>query len=673
MKAKRLTALALAALMAVSSATVALADPTNTVKMDRNKDGALRFYDTVSYYKYDDDEGTLIKVDRDAFKPGDTIYIPLYETSEKLTSNETFRVFDDIEIGKSWVDDVRFEYRRGDLETNTTTQYSYSFVGTRALAGWTIPETNTALTTEQAVREELKKRAEYEEAIVKYMDSQYPKVTGATDKDGNYYESVAKAKDSLITSQNNGTIYSYNGKTGASPEQVGLSETRDGAWVVNKKYYNDLPTALIYGIGAADPNKIESLSAGKIFTAEASVGYGSYATEKNENDGLNDLADTHAGKTVYTLTYNDRTYWCLEENVQALVNALIQTETPTIQSLANFANGVEYYWVSGTDTGSQYQNLVKKSSVVSNGTVYLYNGQSYSSEAEAVAAAGITEKNNGRKDGTKWISEFDARAKAEKQVESDFAASTVKVNSKQITSTDYRLTYWVRIDTEKSANTKENEVVGRIYVTPKSSLNSAKKDKSGLTDYIDIDVNLTNRDVGNDDFEDVDSDAYIEPGQRAVLSFADDADDVVIEFGDDAWYEFNARGQGRVNFAYNTNFDRDFAYDYDHANIDFINFVAEPTTNKTGTLYIYADEDSYIYEVTSKGAKKINGAYYDDDEGAWVIRTRHLTSYAISDRRLKTIDQMEDDKNSSSSSKPSGSQGSGSGNGNYKPIPDTGR
>ena len=56
-----------------------------------------------------------------------------------------------------------------------------------------------------------------------------------------------------------------------------------------------------------------------------------------------------------------------------------------------------------------------------------------------------------------------------------------------------------------------------------------------------------------------------------------------------------------------------------------------------------------------------------------MIRTRHLTSYAISDRRLKTIDQMEDDKNSSSSSKPSGSQGSGSGNGNYKPIPDTGR
>ena len=101
MKAKRLTALALAALMAVSSATVALADPTNTVKMDRNKDGALYFDNTVSYYKYDDDEGTLVKVNRNAFKPGDTIYIPLYETSDKLSSNETFRVFEDIDIGRS--------------------------------------------------------------------------------------------------------------------------------------------------------------------------------------------------------------------------------------------------------------------------------------------------------------------------------------------------------------------------------------------------------------------------------------------------------------------------------------------------------------------------------------------------------------------------------------------
>lgn len=97
----------------------------------------------------------------------------------------------------------------------------------------------------------------------------------------------------------------------------------------------------------------------------------------------------------------------------------------------------------------------------------------------------------------------------------------------------------------------------------------------------------------------------IEDGERAIVSFADDAsDEFEVEFGDDARFVFNARGQSKLNLAYNTKYDKDFAYDYDDANIDFLTFEGEPTTNRTGTLYIYADEDSYIYEVTSKGAKK---------------------------------------------------------------------
>ena len=135
-------------------------------------------------------------------------------------------------------------------------------------------------------------------------------------------------------------------------------------------------------------------------------------------------------------------------------------------------------------------------------------------------------------------------------------------------------------------------------------------------------------------------------------------------------FVFNARGQGKLNLAYNTKYNKDFAYDYDDANIDFINFEGEPTTNRTGTLYIYADEDSYIYEVTSKGAKKINGAYYDDDEGAWVIRTRNLTSYAISDKKLKTVNQTNNSSSSNSSNKPDSSNNKP---GNGKPNPDTGR
>ena len=160
-----------------------------------------------------------------------------------------------------------------------------------------------------------------------------------------------------------------------------------------------------------------------------------------------------------------------------------------------------------------------------------------------------------------------------------------------------------------------------------------------------LDVTLTNRNWNEDSFENVDSDAYIEPGQRAVLSFADDADDVVIEFGDDAYYEFNARGQGRVNFAYNTNFDRDFAYDYDHANIDFINFEYEPSFNKIGRVYIYAPEDAFIYKRGAEGAEAISGLEWDPDYEAWTFKTRTLENYVISDVELdeKTVTEDKDD------------------------------
>ena len=85
---------------------------------------------------------------------------------------------------------------------------------------------------------------------------------------------------------------------------------------------------------------------------------------------------------------------------------------------------------------------------------------------------------------------------------------------------------------------------------------------------------------------------------------------------------------------------------YDYANIDFVNFEGKPSFNKTGTLYIYAAEDSFIYEVTKDGAKAIK-AEWDEDYEAWTFKTRTLGSYAISDVELdeKTVTE---DKNESS-------------------------
>lgn len=70
----------------------------------------------------------------------------------------------------------------------------------------------------------------------------------------------------------------------------------------------------------------------------------------------------------------------------------------------------------------------------------------------------------------------------------------------------------------------------------------------------------------------------------------------------------------------------------------------------TGTLYIYAKEDSYLYEVTADGAKELD-AKWDEDYEAWKLTTRTLTSYAVSDTKLDTKTTTEDKEEGSSSTR----------------------
>ena len=131
-----------------------------------------------------------------------------------------------------------------------------------------------------------------------------------------------------------------------------------------------------------------------------------------------------------------------------------------------------------------------------------------------------------------------------------------------------------------------------------------------------------------------------------IVKFDKEAGEIDIEFGDDtALFTVDVTGQGNLNLAWNVDFNKEFAGMYDYANIDFVNFEGKPSFNKTGTLYIYADEDSFIYEVTEDGAKEIKGLEWDEDYEAWTFKTRTLKSYAISDVELteKTVTEDKDD------------------------------
>ena len=131
----------------------------------------------------------------------------------------------------------------------------------------------------------------------------------------------------------------------------------------------------------------------------------------------------------------------------------------------------------------------------------------------------------------------------------------------------------------------------------------------------------------------------------AIVDFKGYDDIAYMTFGDDFEFEVDVTGQGKLNLKWNTDFNKEFAAMYDYANIDFLTFEYEPSFNKIGTAYIYADENAFVYEVTENGAKEIAGLTWDEDYEAWTFKTRTLGAYAISDVELdeKTVTEDKDD------------------------------
>lgn len=634
MKAKRLTALALAALMAASTTSVAFAGERVGADLDFARDG---------YYKYNSDTNRLESAAKDEFQPGDDVYLRLVEDPyDKFTSKKTYNAYGSWAIGESWVEDIDVVYRKGDIIKTTSYDWKFTFDGT-PYSGTGAAKNDES--TKQSLIDQTLTDAVKNSYKAKYWDSASGYVVN-----GKFFASVEEAAKAAGFEKGSVSVdgqYTYNGRTGTLDE-LDLTAIPESGYIYGGVYDSTTDAVQLLKNLAKKDSPNNRWEKAEVYVDNASNSYGVVVGATGEPD--------QDKKTVYTVEMNDGvTYWWDDGNAEnLLLNKLGVTKA---------SSSAGYYINKGENLGK----VVAKSEVTqasgSEEAWYSKSRVSYKTAADALKSMNITqqtyyvEKGKGSTNGEVGV--VDVNAKLNEAIAA--AKSTFAFTAK--TSTEAQYEYWVKISTKDSATTKDIDVVGDISVG--TSKSSAEKDEK-----LSIDFTLTNANTENGGyFDNVDGDITIEDGERAVVSFADDAEDLIVEFGDDAWFEFNARGQGKLNLAYNTKFNKEFAYDYDDANIDFINFEGEPTTNRTGTLYIYADEDSYIYEVTSKGAKKINGAYYDDDEGAWVIRTRHLTSYAISDKKLKTVDQMDNGSSSGSSN-----SGSNSGNNNNgKPNPDTGR
>ena len=172
--------------------------------------------------------------------------------------------------------------------------------------------------------------------------------------------------------------------------------------------------------------------------------------------------------------------------------------------------------------------------------------------------------------------------------------------------------YAVTFTLPESAEIKTTDLAGKIAVYESSSqLKDNYSDKEYITLSFGSEYGFKTEDYDGSDL-----------AKAEVVDFDDYSDDVeTLTFGDDFEFEVDLSGQGKLNLKNNRDFNKEFAAMYDYANIDFINFVKTPSFNKNGTVYIYADEDAYIYEVTADGAKEIKGLKWDEDYEAWTFKT----------------------------------------------------
>lgn len=610
MKTKKITALVLAALMAAGTTATAFAD-SDVVNRGGDLDDKrpLTFNDETIY---ENEDGVLTP--STDFRPGDTLYIRLDELNangnKKIEDEkDDMNVYADWKVGKDAVESVDIVYKKGNYPTSMEeTTFTYTVDG----VPFKIEGKDIQHDLNSAIKAQLTKHQQ---------------------------ENPDFLKDEIAAE---------------------LARFEAKLYVVSGTYYPDAEEALVKAgwkkvavqAGTKGYSSVEeliktgTLAGGSDYAASADVdkGYGTYGTQ----DGTNDTALDTSNDYVFSSTKK-----FLSVDAGLTVSDVIASGA--IEDVVDMS-GAAYYVKSEGDTPMSVE--------------------------DALAQAVDTDKSisvvDGYVVGGEMTQPEDAKAMA---VASIIANEVVNVNTTVDRTYENNYTYWVEIKTKEDDTTKVLDLAGVLRI------GSTKNKAEDATNAFQLDTSLDNRVYDSGAYVTVEDEWTFAPDSRSVVKFSDDAEDVVLYFGENeaAWFEFDARGQSALNLEFTFDFNKEIADLFPEANIDFLTFTSKPATNRTGDLYIVADEDTYLYEVTDDGVKtvaylpaggtgsaavsaalgvkNINGAEYDEKEGAWHIRTRKLGAYAISDTELDTSRTLDGDKSSSESGNTDGS----------KPNPSTGR
>ena len=274
--------------------------------------------------------------------------------------------------------------------------------------------------------------------------------------------------------------------------------------------------------------------------------------------------------------------------------------------------------------------------------------------AEAAKAAAETEKNNAKTaldnlmasqmkyvyesdavDGVKIKSKWDMNGKLIDSVE----LAKKKVMGETLSQ---KYIYFIEVDLKDGGSTTAADISGTIQLR-----------KSGEFDYEDmeLDVNIELAYATSQDSEITEDLKLFKEGDGFE---ADDAYEFTFECDDETYFEVNTNGQGKLLLSATADFDTDVATIYPNANLEFF-YGNGGTFNRIGTLYLHAEPGSYLYQLKDDGRLVAVDAEYDEYDENFVIKTRTLGKYVISDVKLPLLDSPivgggSDNSNSGSNS-----------------------
>lgn len=115
-----------------------------------------------------------------------------------------------------------------------------------------------------------------------------------------------------------------------------------------------------------------------------------------------------------------------------------------------------------------------------------------------------------------------------------------------------------------------------------------------------------------------------------VVDFAYVEDEAEMLFGSAASFTVNVRDQDKLFLGYSMRPDLNLLAQNPNADIIYIDFLAKPSFNRIGDLRFFSFTGKYFYTFEEGKLEKL-AVVYDKEYDAFLIKTRRLSTYVISD------------------------------------------